>query len=162
LDQGSEFVVRLPAASGKSSDVPFTDAHQSPAVTPRCRILIVDDLRDNADSLGLLLQSLGHDVRTCYHGETGIQIAEQFRPDVAFVDLGMPEIDGYEVCRRIRAQSWGAKMFLVAQTGWGQEFDRRRTQAAGFDQHMVKPLELNILDALLRRLATRTVGNSGY
>jgi CheY-like chemotaxis protein/nitrogen-specific signal transduction histidine kinase len=161
LDQGSQFVVRLPAASGKSSDVPVPDVHQSSAATPGCRILIVDDLRDNADSLGILLQSLGHDVRTCYHGETGIQIAEQFRPDVAFVDLGMPQIDGYEVCRRIRAQPWGAKMFLVAQTGWGQEFDRRRTQAAGFDQHMVKPLELNILDALLRRLATRTVGNSG-
>jgi len=69
--------------------------------------------------------------------------------------LGMPKIDGYEVCRRMRGYSWGARVYLVAQTGWGQEFDRRRTQAAGFDQHLVKPLESEVLDALLRRIVSR-------
>jgi DNA-binding response OmpR family regulator len=120
----------------------------------RCRILVVDDMHDSADSLALLLQAQGHDVHVAYEGEQAILMAQQFRPDVALVDLGMPKVDGYEVCRRIRAHEWGARMFLIAQTGWGQEVDRRRTQAAGFDQHMVKPLDMDVLDAHLRRIAT--------
>jgi PAS domain S-box-containing protein len=155
--QGSEFVIHLPSSSlGKAlRDSAVNDTRVDSADIRRCRVLIADDLRDNADSLALLLESMGHEVRTCYEGEEAIKTAEDFRPDVAFIDLGMPKVDGYEVCRRIRTHPWGTKMFLIAQTGWGQEFDRRRTQAAGFDQHMVKPLELDVLDPLLRRIATR-------
>lgn len=156
LDQGSEFVVGLPAREAESLQDSAVPATQVNALTVyKCRILVVDDLRDNADSLAVLLRSMGQEVQTCYEGEQAVKMAEQFRPDLAFIDLGMPKVDGFEVCRRLRSYPWGAQMFLIAQTGWGQEFDRRRTQAAGFDQHMVKPLELEVLEPLLRRVAVR-------
>jgi CheY-like chemotaxis protein len=123
----------------------------------KCRILVVDDSRDSADTLTMVLQSSGHEVCTAYEGEQAILLAQQFHPDVVLLDLGMPGVDGYEVCRRIRAQPWGVGMLLIAQTGWGQEFDRRRTQSAGFDHHLVKPLDLDVLDGQLRRAATRAV-----
>jgi PAS domain S-box-containing protein len=157
LGQGSEFVVTLPLARAgipaKATDSESTSAPATVESTAagRCRVLVVDDLRDSADSLGGVLEAMGHEVRVIYEGEQAVRVAEQFRPHVAFIDLGMPGVDGFEVCRRIRAQ--GLNMLLVAQTGWGQEFDRRRTQAAGFNQHMVKPLELSVVEAVLRRVA---------
>ncbi len=96
---------------------------------------------------------MGHDVRIAYDGEQGLAVAEQFQPDIALIDLGMPDMNGYEVCQRIRARLWGGKVVLVAQTGWGQEFDQRRTVAAGFDHHLVKPLRWDVLEALLRKTA---------
>ena len=156
LGKGSEFVVRLPLISQDiSRDRPRLNADVESLTQAKCRVLVVDDLRDNADSLGALLRSMGHEVHVSYEGEEALKTAEQFRPDLALIDLGMPKIDGYEVCRRMRGYSWGARVYLVAQTGWGQEFDRRRTQAAGFDQHLVKPLESEVLDALLRRIVSR-------
>jgi PAS domain S-box-containing protein len=158
LGNGSEFVVRLPLTHGIRLQEPSADRTQvKPSVTERCCILVVDDSHDSADSLALVLQSSGHDVHTAYEGEQAILMAQQFRPDVALIDLGMPNVDGFEVCRRIRASGNGAGMLLIAQTGWGQEFDRRRTQAAGFDHHLVKPLDLDVLDAQLRRVAVRTL-----
>jgi CheY-like chemotaxis protein len=160
LDQGSEFIVRLPACEAEASDqldVGSTTVDANAGA--RCRILVVDDLKDNADSLASLLETMGHVVEVRYDGAQAIQAAEEFDPQIAFIDLGMPQVDGFEVCRRIRARPWGAKMYLVAQTGWGQEFDRRRTQAAGFDLHMVKPLELEALGPLLRRIGTRANGS---
>jgi CheY-like chemotaxis protein len=157
LGKGSEFVVRLPRGVPKSSSKPSVPSSTADAgvETPAgpYRILVVDDLHDSADSLGGVLQSMGHEVRILYSGEEAIRAAEEFRPHVAFVDLGMPDVDGYEVCRRIRDQAWGQAVMLIAQTGWGQEFDRRRTRAAGFHQHLVKPLEWSVIDALLRRMA---------
>jgi PAS domain S-box-containing protein len=154
LHKGSEFIVRLPLRQGsKVPDRPPEDRSgraASPAVA-KCRVLVIDDLRDNADSLGMVLQSWGHDVQVAYSGEQGLVLAEQFRPDVALIDLGMPDLDGCEVSRRIRAQPWGGTMVLVAQTGWGQEFDRRRTVAAGFDHHLVKPMRWDVLETLLRK-----------
>ena len=154
LGKGSEFVVRLPLALSKTPPQPVI---QSPAPDVGMqkpagpyRILVVDDLRDSADSLGQVLQSMGHEVRVIYSGEEALHTTEQFRPHVAFIDIGMPDIDGYEVCRRIRAQPWARTTTLIAQTGWGQEFDRRRTKAAGFDQHLVKPLDWSVIEALLR------------
>jgi DNA-binding response OmpR family regulator len=94
-------------------------------------------------------------VYAAYEGEQGVLMAQQFRPDVALIDLGMPNVDGYEVCRRIRAYQWGVGMLLMAQTGWGQEFDRRRTRAVGFDHQLVKPLDLDVLDTQIRRVATK-------
>jgi PAS domain S-box-containing protein len=144
IDQGSEFVVRLPVAHTTDVYAPqavHTETHSS--IVVKCRILVVDDSCDSADTLSLLLQSKGHEVYTAYEGEEAVLMAEQVRPNVALIDLG------------IRAHQWGVGILLIAQTGWGQEFDRRRTQAAGFDHHLVKPLDLAVLEAHLRRAATR-------
>lgn len=105
------------------------------------RIIVVDDLRDSADSLALLLRALGHEVRVYYEGAEALMAAESLHPDVMLLDLAMPGMDGFEVCRRIREQSWGKEMLMIAQTGWGQKADRRRAAAAGFDMHLTKPLD---------------------
>jgi PAS domain S-box-containing protein len=154
LGKGSEFLMRLPVSGEEACDGPTpASTSVSPAPASGCRVLVVDDLRDNADSFGMLLQSMGHEVHVSYEGEEAVELAERLRPDVAFIDLGMPKVDGYEVCRRIRAYPWGRRVFMVAQTGWGQEPDRIRTKAAGFDRHLVKPLEVQVLDELLRWIA---------
>jgi CheY-like chemotaxis protein len=147
------FTVRLPAMS-------LADATAAPIVAiaaqpPRRihRILVADDSHDGAESLAALLQLGGHEVDVAYDGEEALKLAEARRPDIALLDIGMPKLTGLEVCQRIRAQPWGAAMKLVAQTGWGQEEDRRRTRDAGFDQHLVKPVEPAALDALLEALA---------
>jgi DNA-binding response OmpR family regulator len=111
----------------------------------RRRILVADDLRDTADSLARLLAELGHHVIVAYDGEDALRQAEAHRPEIVLLDLGMPKIDGCEVARRIRAQTWSAGMRLIAQTGWGQESDRQRTREAGFDAHFVKPLDMAAL-----------------
>jgi PAS domain S-box-containing protein len=156
LGKGSEFLVRLPLAATTSNDrVAAGHADIGPRAMTKRRVLVVDDLRDNADSLSLVLQAMGHEVQVAYDGEQALLAAEQFRPDVALVDLGMPNVDGYEVCRRIRARPWGHTVLLVAQTGWGQEFDRRRTAEAGFDHHLVKPVRWDVIESLLLRAAAR-------
>jgi CheY-like chemotaxis protein len=104
------------------------------------RVLVVDDNPDALKSLFLLVSLMGHDVRQARDGLEAIEAAERFRPEVIFMDLGMPKLNGYEAARRIREESWGQELLIVATTGWGQEDDRRRTKAAGFDQHLVKPV----------------------
>jgi CheY-like chemotaxis protein len=152
VGQGSEFVVRLPRAGEAGAAVP-AQATAQPAAAPPCRVLVADDLRDSADSLGLLIELMGHAVEVAYDGEEALRRAERFRPDIALLDLGMPKLDGFAVCERIRAAPWGATMRLVAQSGWGQDDDRRRTAAAGFDHHLVKPIDPLALDALVQELA---------
>ncbi|MGZ5216015.1 MAG: hybrid sensor histidine kinase/response regulator [Caldimonas sp.] len=155
---GSEFFVRLPIAgsAGRSATSGEAASDADPAArTGKLRILIADDLRDSADSLALLLESMGHEVHIAYDGEQALQAIEALRPDVALLDLGMPKLSGFEVCRRIRALPWGSAMALVAQSGWGQDEDRRRTRAAGFDHHIVKPIDPLALDALLRTLGPK-------
>lgn len=93
----------------------------------------------------MMLKMLGHDARVGYDGVEALALAAEFRPDLVLMDIGMPHIDGYETCRRIRAQSWGRSMALVAVTGWGQADDRRRSQEAGFDEHLLKPVDLAVL-----------------
>lgn len=105
------------------------------------RILIVDDNRDGAASLAMLLKVLGNETRTAHDGLQGVEVAESFRPDAIVLDIGLPQLNGYEVCRRIRAQQWGKQILIVAATGWGQEEDRRRSKEAGFDHHFVKPVD---------------------
>ena len=97
----------------------------------------------------MLLKALGNDVRTAFDGLAGIEVAEQFRPDIVLLDIGMPKLNGYETARRIREQPWGKSIVLAAFTGWGQEEDKRRTREAGFDHHFVKPLEPIVLQKLL-------------
>ena len=116
------------------------------------RILVVDDNRDAADSLGDLLQLLGAEVRVAYDGAAALEALGAFRPSVVLLDLGMPGMDGYEVARRIRAQPGSGDPTLIALTGWGQASDRQRTQEAGFDHHLVKPVDIGAMQAVLASL----------
>ena len=104
-------------------------------------MLVADDDEDAANSLGILLEIMGNEVLTVNDGLRAVEAAEAFRPDVILLDIGMPKLNGYEVCRRIRERPWGVKAVLIALTGWGQEEDERRSQEAGFDHHMVKPVD---------------------
>ncbi|HEV3263804.1 MAG TPA: ATP-binding protein, partial [Gemmataceae bacterium] len=148
--RGAEFVLRLPAAVGAAGPPPAGGNGEAAAPKSSLRILIVDDNRDSADSLVMLLRLMGNDTRTAYDGQQGVDVAGEFRPDVALLDIGLPKLDGYEACRRIRGEPWGKNVVLVAVTGWGQEEDRRRSHEAGFDYHMVKPVDP---DALMKLLA---------
>lgn len=127
-------------------------AEEGQARPAKRRILIVDDLKDSADSLSILLRTVGHEVETAYDGEEAVAVAERLRPHVILLDLGMPKMNGYETCRRIREQAWGREVFIVALTGWGQKDDLRRTEEAGFDSHMVKPAEPAALKKMLASL----------
>ena len=152
LGKGSEFVVRLPLASPASQPPPQParpneDEPQRPAA--RRSILVVDDNRDSAESLARLLKVMGHRVGTAHDGEQAVELAEAMRPDVVLLDIGMPKLNGYDACRRIRQQPWGQGMFLIALTGWGQQEDRRRTEAAGFNHHLVKPVDTAMLMKVL-------------
>jgi signal transduction histidine kinase len=162
LGKGSEFSIRLPlfiresVESGQplqqlsALEQSMTNA-EGPTRTQR-RILVADDNNDALESLATLLQLSGHEVYTAANGAVALESAEQHRPEVALLDIGMPKLDGYEVARRIRAQPWGQRITLVALTGWGQDSDRRRSQEAGFDSHLVKPLDLDKLTELLAAL----------
>jgi CheY-like chemotaxis protein/two-component sensor histidine kinase len=139
--QGSEFTVRLPLfAGGKSSDVE-RDTGQDPVMQVRRNILIADDNQDALESLALMLRMEGHEVHCASDGEEALALAGERRPEIVVLDVGMPKLDGCEVARRIRAESWGRKAVLVALTGWGQDVDRRRSREAGFDMHLVKPVD---------------------
>jgi len=150
---GSEFVVRLPrlpdATEGESAQA--SAPSQARAPTPR-HILIADDNADALESLAALLQMAGHEVDTALDGERALEIAARRPPQIALLDLGMPRLDGWEVARRIRAQPWGEGIVLVAVTGWSADEDRRRTRAAGFDTHLLKPLNLETLEQVLEQL----------
>lgn len=119
------------------------------------RLLVVDDNQDAADSLAELLRLQGHEVRVAYSGVAALEMAKTYAPDVAFMDIGMPGMDGYEAARRMRQQPGPGKIVLAALTGWGQQEDRRRTAEAGFDHYLVKPPEREALDAVLAALKRR-------
>ena len=116
------------------------------------RLLVVDDHPDSGDSLQRLLAISGHEARVAHDGLAAVAEAERFRPDVILLDIGLPRLNGYEACRLIRKQAWGRDVILVAVTGRGEDEDRRRSREAGFDGHLVKPLELDALFALLGTL----------
>lgn len=113
------------------------------------RVLVVDDNLDSAESLALLLEVMGHTVRSAHDGEQALAEAEAFRPEIVLMDIGMPRMDGYEAARRLRQAEWAAETILVALTGWGQDEDRKRSQAAGFDHHLIKPVDPAALESLL-------------
>ncbi len=117
---------------------------------PSLHVLVVDDNHDAADTLAEVLNIMGCRTATAYDGLEGVEKAEQLRPDAVVLDLGMPRLNGYEACERIRAQPWGKSMRLVAVSGWGQHEDRRRSMQAGFDAHLVKPVAPDDLMALLQ------------
>jgi PAS domain S-box-containing protein len=149
---GSEFTVNLPRG-----DIPETpNVEHDPTPVPvggrRLRILVADDNRDAAHTLAMLLTLEGHDVRAVHDGIEALAIGDEFLPQLAFLDIGMPLLDGYETARQIRARGWGAQTHLVALTGWGQDEDRRKAHAAGFQEHLVKPAELDDLKAVIDRI----------
>jgi signal transduction histidine kinase/ActR/RegA family two-component response regulator len=150
LGRGSTFVVRLPVPIALATWT-AESASEGPlhAESAGRRVLVVDDNDDAATSLSLLLGSLGYETRTAGDGEAALRVAEDFRPDAMLLDIGLPRLNGYDVARALRARPWGKDVTLIAVTGWGQAEDRQRTMAAGFDEHMVKPVDP---DVLLRRL----------
>jgi CheY-like chemotaxis protein/two-component sensor histidine kinase len=149
--RGSEFVVRLPLAPRDNDPEPAAgqgERHETVAA-PRRRILVVEDNVDSARTLGMLLEIMGHEVRVAHDGESALEAAPGFAPQVVLCDIGLPGMDGYEVARRLRALPGLRGAVLVAQTGWGQEEDRRRAASAGYDHHLVKPIDPDALNELL-------------
>lgn len=147
LGQGAEFVVHLPVLSA-----PLPEQATAPAPPPRdkgLRILIVDDNRDSAESMAMLQEISGHETRVAHHGSEAVSIAADFLPQVVLLDIGLPGMDGFEVARRLRAMPSLGGSFLVALTGYGSDQDRQRTREAGFDEHLVKPADLNLLRSWL-------------
>jgi PAS domain S-box-containing protein len=146
---GSEFIVRLPLPEPEAPGLADGVATAARPPQIRHRVLVVDDNRDSADTLAMLLSVMGNEVRTAYGGEPALETAEDLRPDVVLLDVEMPGLDGHETCRRMREQAWARTAFIIALTGWGQETDRQRTREAGFDHHMVKPIDPDALESLL-------------
>ncbi|HLQ85049.1 MAG TPA: PAS domain S-box protein, partial [Salinisphaeraceae bacterium] len=165
-DQGSEFIMRLPLTAAESTPESESAAalsekiseevaeEQAGAASPRrLRLLLVEDNYDVADAMALLLGSMDHDVRIAYDGYQALEEAAEYQPDAVFLDLGLPGIDGVETGRRLRATPAGRAAALIALTGWGEDEDRRRTHEAGFDRHLVKPLDPGALEQLLVEIA---------
>ncbi len=159
---GSVFIVRLPLIQEANADVtqPRMDGADLGA-QPKRRILVADDNVDAAATLALLLQMQGHDARTATDGRQAVDLASVFRPDIIFMDVGMPRMDGLEATRQIRAQPWGKSIVIVALTGWGQAADRQATQLVGMDLHLVKPINLEAIAAVLSHPADAHPGHFG-
>jgi PAS domain S-box-containing protein len=150
--RGSEFIVRLPTG------VPALEVSQvdvradGPATDAGLKILVVDDSQDAADTCATVLELSGHEVQTAYSGRRALELARTFRPHALLLDIGLPDVNGYELARTIRAAPWGGGMVLIAVTGWGQGKDRRRALEAGFDHHLTKPIAAETLESLLQSL----------
>lgn len=158
LGQGSEFVVRLPlAADTVTETTPSTGAEQARPVARR--VLVVDDNADAAESLAMLLQLAGHEVRVAHLGRAALVQARLFRPQAVVLDLGLPDLSGHEVARQLRREEGADRQLLIALTGWGQEVDRRQAIEAGFDHHFCKPVDpdelVRLIGSDLRSIETR-------
>jgi len=138
--KGSEFTVWLPTVRRQGSDVPSPEVEEVRSEIRR-RVLIVEDNADARESLGMLLEMQGHDVRSAQDGDTALKIVEEFLPEVVLLDIGLPKMDGFEVIRRLHAPMDGAQPAVIAVTGYGHAEDRRRTKEAGFDHHLTKPVD---------------------
>jgi CheY-like chemotaxis protein len=145
--QGSEFVVQLPLRDGDDTEAASPQQSDLPPLG-RQRLLVVDDNRDAADSLAALLSAMGAEVQTAYDGRSALQLLDELQPEIVFLDIGMPEMDGYEVARRMRQRHGARDVLLVAVTGWGQPADRQRASEAGFDSHLVKPATFDDLQKI--------------
>ncbi|MGE0311490.1 MAG: PAS domain-containing protein [Lautropia sp.] len=146
--RGSTFVVHLPVIA-RSPDADIDAAVDAAPPDARRRVLVVDDNRDAADSLGMLLELAGHVAQVAYDARQGLELAERLRPDVVLLDIGLPGLDGHDACRRLRACPWGERIKVIAVTGWGQDDDRRRSRDAGFDHHLIKPIDPGALLKLI-------------
>ena len=150
--QGSEFTINLPMPAIDQGAEQTSAAEGTPAAAMARRVLIADDNKDAADSLAMLLELDGYEVRVAHGGHAAVALAQAFRPELVLLDIGMPELDGYEVAALLRKEAWGKAIQLIALTGWGQESDRRHSKAAGFDRHLTKPVDLDALNAVLQEL----------
>lgn len=151
LGRGSTFVATLPSASAAPTPLAAENAGVTHA-SARRRILIAEDNVDAAEMMRLMLEMNGHDVKVAVDGEEAVDVASAFKPHIAFLDIGMPRMDGYEIARRIR-DALGPRVVLVALTGWGQDEDKRRSLDAGFDHHLTKPPELDLIERIIREAA---------
>ncbi|RYZ06541.1 MAG: hybrid sensor histidine kinase/response regulator [Myxococcales bacterium] len=152
---GSRFVVRLPAVAGAAEELAQITA-ASVLDAPKRRILVADDNRDAVELLATMLRLSGNDVHTASDGEEAVTLAEQLRPDVVLMDVGMPRLNGLDATRRIREQDWGKRLVVIALTGWGQEADRRLSREAGCDDHLVKPVDFAELSRVVSELCGRS------
>jgi CheY-like chemotaxis protein len=154
VNRGSEFIVHLPVLPAVSaSDASNTrETMAATAASQRRRILVADDFPQSAAILARLLRQDGHEVQIAHDGIEAVETAAWFRPDVAVLDIAMPKLDGYDAARMIREQAWGKPMILIALSGWGQQLDRERTKAAGFDAHLTKPAKYETLMTLLNQI----------
>jgi PAS domain S-box-containing protein len=153
IGKGSTFTVRLPILeerAGITSEIQTEEGSRTPG--PRRRILVVDDNRDSAESMAMMLTLRGNEVRTAYDGIEAVKAAEAYRPQTILIDVGMPRLNGYEATRRIREQSWGRSIIIIAVTGWGQEGDKVQSQEAGCNGHLVKPVSLPDIEKLLTEI----------
>jgi CheY-like chemotaxis protein len=131
--------------------LPEPDPDVSPSAESGHRVIVADDNRDAADALAMLLELSGHEVRVAHGGRAALSLAQTFRPDVAILDIGMPDLSGYDVAAQLRREPWGGAIVLIALTGWGRDDERQRATAAGFDQHMTKPVDPEKLEAFLSK-----------
>ncbi len=153
LNRGSEFLVHLPVMTEAQAGPAVKNEGEAPIVPPsKLNVLVVDDNRDAALSLRMLIGMSGNTVCLAHDGEEAVEAARVHRPDVVLCDIGLPKMNGYDVAKAIRREAWGRTMYLVAVTGWGQDEDKRKTEAAGFDLHMVKPVDPLLLMKLLGEL----------
>jgi DNA-binding response OmpR family regulator len=137
--------------SQRADDQPVIH-HRPPQVDHPRRILLVDDYPDSADSLSLILSAVGHQVDVAHGGLAALTRADEFRPDTAILDIGLPDLDGFEVARRLRSAPWGRNLVLIAVTGWDRDDHRTKSAEVGFDRHFVKPVDVNELRSFLRSL----------
>jgi CheY-like chemotaxis protein len=151
--KGTEVEVRLPTTTPPVGVAVAASAARDPAAGQRRRrVLVADDNRDSAQTLAMVLDVMGHETRLANDGLQAVAIAAEFEPDIVLLDIGMPKLNGYEACRQIRAQPWARDVVMVAVTGWGHDEDRRRSKSAGFDLHLVKPLDPVEVERMMRDL----------
>jgi two-component system, chemotaxis family, CheB/CheR fusion protein len=153
--RGSDFEIRLPAlpfAPGETCETSVDVKGAVTAASKACRVLVVDDSADSAESLSVMLALEGHDTKTAHDGPSALELARAFRPQVTLLDIGLPGMSGYEVARRLRRQRGGRKTTLIAVSGYGQEEDRRKSREAGFDHHLTKPVNYDTLTSLINSL----------
>ncbi len=163
MGQGSTFTIRLPGSCRRApahNAAPAAAAAQDLPRGPRGRVLVVDDNHDAASALGMALQNAGHEVHTAHSGEEALLTGWKCRPDAVLLDIGMPDLNGYEVAGRMRITPWGRRALLIALTGWGQKEDIARATAAGFDLHMTKPADPEHIEQLLEEFLTARPGQS--
>ena len=159
LGQGSEFTIRLPRSvlvERRTLTAGAPTAAEMPA-GPRCKVVVADDNRDAADSLKMLLELSGFDPLVAYNGQQALELGALEHPRAFILDIGMPDLTGYEVARRIRQEAWGRHALLIAVTGWGQDDDKEKAKAAGFDEHFTKPVLPEQVEAVLTAFMGRMV-----
>jgi CheY-like chemotaxis protein len=122
------------------------------------RVLVADDNEDSAQSLAMMLKMMGSETKTAHDGVEALEVGAAFEPHLVLLDIGMPRMNGYDTARRMRQESWGGSAMLVAMTGWGRDIDKRRSQEAGFDEHLVKPIEMEALEMILKKTQAQGQG----